>query len=116
MSKIQTLLQQIQTAVYGKDVRQSIHDSNKECYHALTNAGHISYVEMDGDPSKNLEAFEAIIRHMKECGIGYGSINHPVDRDPVCGYNGIINDVCPCCGRREYETIKEQVKRWRPNK
>lgn len=83
-------------------------------YHALTNAGHISYVEMDGDPSKNLEAFEAIIRHMKECGIGYGSINHPVDRDPVCGYNGIINDVCPCCGRREHETIKEQVKRWRP--
>ncbi len=84
-------------------------------YHALTNAGHISYVEMDGDPTKNLEAFEAIIRHMKECGIGYGSINHPVDRDPVCGYNGIINDVCPCCGRREHETVKEQMKRWRPN-
>ena len=78
-------------------------------YHALTNAGHISYVEMDGDPTKNLEAFEAIIRHMKECGIGYGSINHPVDRDPVCGYNGIIGDVCPHCGRRhtwkETETI-----------
>ena len=70
-------------------------------YHALTNAGHISYVEMDGDASKNPEAFEAIIRHMKECGIGYGSINHPVDRDPVCGYNGIINDICPKCGRRE---------------
>ncbi len=70
-------------------------------YHALTNAGHISYVEMDGDPTENLEAFEAIIRHMKESGIGYGSINHPVDRDPVCGYNGIINDCCPKCGRHE---------------
>ena len=70
-------------------------------YHALTNAGHISYVEMDGDPSENLEAFEAVIRHMKECGIGYGSINHPVDRDPICGYNGIINDKCPKCGRHE---------------
>lgn len=70
-------------------------------YHALTNAGHISYVEMDGDPSDNLEAFEAVIRHMKESGIGYGSINHPVDRDPVCGYNGIINDECPKCGRHE---------------
>ena len=70
-------------------------------YHALTNAGHISYVEMDGDPSENLEAFEAIIRHMKESGIGYGSINHPVDRDPICGYNGIINDECPKCGRHE---------------
>lgn len=66
-------------------------------YHALTNAGHISYVELDGDPTKNLAAFERVVRHMKEAGIGYGSINHPVDRDPVCGYNGIINDVCPCC-------------------
>ncbi|MDD6784812.1 MAG: anaerobic ribonucleoside triphosphate reductase [Eggerthellales bacterium] len=70
-------------------------------YHSLTNAGHISYVEMDGDPTKNLEAFEAIIRHMKESGIGYGSINHPVDRDPICGFNGIINDTCPKCGRHE---------------
>ena len=70
-------------------------------YHALTNAGHISYVEMDGDPTENLDAFESVIRHMKESGIGYGSINHPVDRDPVCGYNGIINDTCPKCGRHE---------------
>ena len=70
-------------------------------YHALTNAGHISYVELDGDPSKNLKAFEAIVRRMHDCGIGYGSVNHPVDRDPVCGYNGIINGVCPRCGRSE---------------
>ena len=74
-------------------------------YHALTNGGHISYVELDGDPTNNLEAFESIIRHMKESGIGYGSVNHPVDRDPVrapgCGYNGIIEDVCPKCGRTE---------------
>lgn len=74
-------------------------------YHALTNAGHISYVELDGDPTMNLTAFEKIVRHMKECGIGYGSINHPVDRDPECGYNGIIGDVCPCCGRHEHEKI-----------
>lgn len=72
-------------------------------YHALTNAGHISYVELDGDPTDNLEAFEAVIRHMKDSGIGYGSVNHPVDRDPVCGYNGIIGDVCPKCGRTEAE-------------
>ena len=68
-------------------------------YHELTNAGHISYVELDGDTVKNPAAFERIIRYMKEKGIGYGSINHPVDRDPVCGYTGIINDVCPKCGR-----------------
>ncbi len=74
-------------------------------YHALTNAGHISYVEMDGDVSKNLPAFEAVIRCMKENGVGYGSINHPVDRDPVCGYTGVINEICPRCGRREGEPV-----------
>ncbi len=74
-------------------------------YHALTNAGHISYVEMDGDVSKNLKAFESVIRYMKEMGIGYGSVNHPVDRDPVCGYTGVIDDVCPRCGRREGEEL-----------
>ena len=74
-------------------------------YHALTNAGHISYIELDGDPVKNLDAFESVVRFMKESGIGYGSINHPVDRDPVCGYTGIIDEVCPRCGRREGEGI-----------
>jgi len=72
-------------------------------YHALTNAGHISYVEMDGDPSENLEAFEKIIRFMQQSGVGYGSINHPIDRDPVCGFSGIIKDQCPGCGRREQD-------------
>ncbi|HCT63827.1 MAG TPA: anaerobic ribonucleoside triphosphate reductase [Lachnospiraceae bacterium] len=72
-------------------------------YHALTNAGHISYVELDGDPSDNLEAFEKVVRCMKESGIGYGSINHPIDRDPCCGFNGIIGDTCPKCGRKEDE-------------
>ena len=72
-------------------------------YHALTNAGHISYVEMDADPSKNLEAFEKIVRAMHASGIGYGSINHPVDRHAKCGFSGIINDECPQCGAKESE-------------
>ena len=80
-------------------------------YHALTNAGHISYVELDGDPSQNLEAFEKIVRAMKESGIGYGSINHPIDRDPVCGYNGIIGDTCPNCGREEGDRPFERIRR-----
>lgn len=74
-------------------------------YHAMTNAGHISYVELDGDTCKNVEAFEAVIRYMKEQGIGYGSVNHPVDRDPVCGYTGVIGEVCPRCGRRAGESV-----------
>ena len=80
-------------------------------YHELTNGGHISYVELDGDPTKNLQAFEQIIRCMKESGIGYGSINHPVDRDPICGFTGIIKDVCPCCGRKEFEEVEKVSER-----
>lgn len=81
-------------------------------YHEITNGGHISYVEMDGDPAKNLSAFEKIVRAMHDYGIGYGAINHPVDRDPVCGYNGIIDDVCPKCGRtaEEHEGF-ERIRR-----
>lgn len=74
-------------------------------FHELTNAGHISYVELDGDTCKNIDAFESVIRCMKEAGIGYGSVNHPVDRDPVCGFNGIIDDVCPRCGRHAGEGV-----------
>ncbi len=70
-------------------------------YHELTNAGHITYVELDGDTAQNPEAFEKIIRAMHAAGIGYGSVNHPVDRDPVCGYSGVIHDACPRCGRTE---------------
>ena len=80
-------------------------------YHELTNAGHITYVELDGDPLKNLTAFEKIIRAMKEAGIGYGSINHPVDRDTVCGYTGIIDDTCPACGREEGDVPFERIRR-----
>ncbi|WP_312353403.1 anaerobic ribonucleoside-triphosphate reductase, partial [Aminipila sp.] len=82
-------------------------------YHSLTNGGHISYVELDGDPCKNLDAFEKIVRCMKESGIGYGSINHPVDRDPVCGYTGIIDNECPLCHRQEDDgdTGFERIRR-----
>jgi len=80
-------------------------------YHELTNAGHITYVEMDGDPTQNLQAFEKIIRAMKEAGIGYGSINHPVDRDPVCGFTGIIGNTCPSCGREEGDIKFERIRR-----
>jgi len=83
---------------------------NREApYHALTNAGHISYVELDGNTANNLEAFEAIVRCMHDAGIGYGSINHPVDRDPVCGYVGVIGETCPRCGRKSGEPISAEL-------
>lgn len=80
-------------------------------YHELTNAGHITYVELDGDAGKNPKAFMKIIRHMQKSGIGYGSINHPVDFDPVCGHHGIIGDVCPRCGRTEEDVPFTRIRR-----
>jgi ribonucleoside-triphosphate reductase len=75
-------------------------------FHTLTNGGHITYVEMDGDPSKNIDAFIQIIQAMKREGVGYGSINHDLDRCPVCGYQGVIDDECPGCGRKEGEAVE----------
>jgi len=81
-------------------------------YHALTNGGHISYIELDGDTVNNIQAFEKVIRYMHDCGIGYGSINHPVDRDPACGYTGVIGETCPKCGRKESEGERfERIRR-----
>lgn len=81
-------------------------------YHALCNGGHITYIELDGDPTQNIDAFEAVIRKMKESNIGYGSVNHPVDRDPICGYSGIIaSDRCPSCGRHEDDVPFERLRR-----
>ena len=80
-------------------------------YHALCNAGHIAYIEIDGDPAKNPTAFEAVVRAMHDADMGYFSINHPVDRDPICGYTGIIADECPHCHRRETTVGKFHIDR-----
>ncbi|MBE6139931.1 MAG: anaerobic ribonucleoside triphosphate reductase [Firmicutes bacterium] len=92
---------------YNISIGEKLHLEGK--YHSLTNAGHISYIELDGDPCDNLEGFENIVRIMKESDIGFGAINHPVDRDPVCGYVGIIKDVCPRCGRKTGEPVNVEI-------
>ena len=66
-------------------------------YHALTNAGHISYVELDGEAKKNVSVILKIVKVMHDEGIGYGSINHPVDTCRSCGYRGVIYTQCPVC-------------------
>ncbi|EAI3896609.1 anaerobic ribonucleoside triphosphate reductase [Campylobacter lari] len=80
-------------------------------YHELNNGGHITYVELNGDVSKNLESFKCIIKCMKESNIGYGSINFPLDRDPVCGYSGVIDEFCPKCHRKEDDIKFERIRR-----
>ena len=74
-------------------------------YHALEPAGAISYIELDSDASKNVKAFEQLVNFMADSNMGYFSINHPVDRDPICGYIGVIGDTCPRCGRHEGEGV-----------
>lgn len=72
-------------------------------YHALTNAGHIMYVEEDGDPRKNTLAFTSVVVEMKHNNIGYGAINHSVDRCEKCGYEGVINsEKCPKCSKEGF--------------
>ena len=94
---------------YGTSIKHKL--ETEAPYHKLTNGGHISYIELDGNTVMNIDAFESVIRMMKESGIGYGAINHPVDRDPVCGYVGVIGDVCPGCGRREFDSVPlEEVR------
>lgn len=78
-------------------------------FHSIENGGHILYIEMDGDPTKNLKAFKKVVKYMHDKNAGYFAINHPVDRDSVCGYVGIINDVCPRCGRREGEPMTMEM-------
>ena len=95
---------------YNISVSKKIH--LEAPYHNLTNAGHITYIELDGNTADNVEAFEKIVRIMKEEQIGYGAINHPVDRDPVCGFNGVIGDICPGCGRTEADGVGfERIRR-----
>lgn len=78
-------------------------------YHEICNAGSISYVEMDGDITKNVEAFEQVVQYAKQKNMCYFSINHPVDVCPVCGYTGVIYDECPKCGFKE--GIGTEIKR-----
>lgn len=82
-------------------------------YHAIANAGHITYIEVDGNVAHNIDAFEKIVRAMKEAGIGYGAINHPLDYDPVCGYSGVIGEVCPKCGRHDKDGVNPDISRIR---
>lgn len=75
-------------------------------YHELENAGHICYIEMDGDPSNNIEAVEKVVRKMKESGVGYGSLNHKIDTCRNCRFSGIMNDKCPICGSTDIERLR----------
>ena len=78
----------------------------------LTNAGHISYIEMDGDPTDNLEAFEKVIRCMKESGHRLRQRQPPGGPGPGVRFLGIIGDQCSGCGRTEADGVPfERIRR-----
>ena len=81
-------------------------------YHALTNNGHITCVELTTEQAQDTDLFERILLYMQQCGIGYGAINHAADRDPECGYIGEIGETCPYCRRSESEGRRfERIRR-----
>ena len=75
-------------------------------FHKLTTGGHITYVEHDGEARKNVRVILKIVKAMKDTGIGYGSINHPIDKCRDCGTETIIGDECPICGSHNISKIR----------
>lgn len=75
-------------------------------YHQFTNAGHISYVEMEAPPVNNLDAYEKLIKHMAQANMGYVGINFPIDECMGCFHRGIIEEVCPNCGSSDIRRIR----------
>lgn len=92
------------------DVREPISMQEKirkeAPFHALTLGGHITYVELDGETKKNSSSIARIVKMMIDNGIGYGSINHPVDTCRGCGYKGVIHDKCPVCASDQITRIR----------
>ena len=77
-------------------------------YHALTPAGHIAYLEVDGDPEKNVKAVEQMVNLMRKYNIGYGSINHARARCLDCGYESgsDLFDTCPKCNSDNVDVLE----------
>ena len=72
-------------------------------YHELCNAGVISYIEFDGDATKNLTAFETVIRAMHDANMNYFAINtKSADYCPNCHETSFIDNKCPICGYSEH--------------
>lgn len=80
-------------------------------FHKLCNAGAISYVELDGNVRANTTAFQRIVQYALAQDIGYFSINHPIDRCPACGYEGVIGEVCPGCEAHENQVHFQRLRR-----
>ena len=77
-------------------------------YHEMTRAGHIFYVEMDGDATHNPQAIMNVVDMMDHYNMGYGSVNHNRNRCLDCGFeNAEANlEVCPQCGSKHLDRLQ----------
>ncbi len=77
-------------------------------YHDLTRAGHIFYVEIDGDATHNPDVIKSVVDMMDQYNLGYGSVNHNRNRCMDCGYeNAEANlKVCPKCGSTHIDRLQ----------
>ncbi len=77
-------------------------------YHKYENAGHIFYVEIDGDATHNPEAIMSIVDLMDRYDIGYGSVNHNRNRCLDCGYEDATEGLeeCPHCHGHNIDTLQ----------
>ena len=77
-------------------------------YHEMTRAGHIFYVEMDGDATHNPQAIMNVVDMMDHYNMGYGSVNHNRNRCMDCGFeNAEANlEVCPQCGSKHLDRLQ----------
>lgn len=71
-----------------------------------SNAGCITYVELDSSVSSNIEALRTIVDYAMEHDIPYFAINIPADRCQDCGYQGEITDKCPNCGSSNVQYLR----------
>ena len=77
-------------------------------YHEMCRAGHIFYIELDGDATHNPESIKAVVDLMDKYNMGYGSVNHTRARCLSCGFeNADANLIsCPKCGSENIDTIQ----------
>ena len=77
-------------------------------YHEMTRAGHIFYVEMDGDATHNPQAIMNVVDMMDHYNMGYGSVNHNRNRCMDCGFENAESDleVCPQCGSKHLDRLQ----------
>jgi ribonucleoside-triphosphate reductase len=77
-------------------------------YHPLTPAGHIAYLEADGNPEQNVQAVEQMVNLMRKYNVGYGSINHAKARCLDCGYEdgSDLFKTCPQCEGENVDVLE----------